>query len=52
MNIENAINEIKAYLKDAEEMAKNAACGYDERWYSGECNAFEIALKILVEVNK
>ena len=51
MNIEKAIKEIKSYLEEAEEMAKNSACGYDEVWYNGECNAFEIVLEILAKTS-
>lgn len=50
MNIENVINEIKKLLKEANKNADNAACGYDEGWYNGEGNAYEVVLEILEKV--
>ena len=50
MNIENAINEIKRLLEEANKNSKNAACGFDDGWYSGEGNAYEVVLEILENV--
>lgn len=50
MNIENAINEIKKLLEEADKHAGNAACGYDEGWYNGEGNAYEKVLKVLEKI--
>ena len=38
--IKEAIDDIKYLLKEAETNSINAACGYDEGWYNGECNAY------------
>lgn len=51
-NIEEAIEKIKYLLKESEQHSNNAAMGYDEGWYNGECNAYEIVLEILEEVIK
>ena len=45
--MEKAIKEIKKLLEEANEHAEDAACGYDEGWYNGEVNAYEIVLEIL-----
>ena len=50
MNIEKAINEIEKLLEEANNNADNAACGYDEGWYTGECNAYEVVLEILKKI--
>lgn len=50
--MEEVINTIKWLLKEAEQNSKNAAMGYDEGWYNGECNAYEIVLEILEEAIK
>lgn len=50
MNIEKAINEIKKLLEEANKNADNSACGYDEGWYSGEGNAYEVVLEILEKI--
>lgn len=50
MDIEKAINEIKRLLKEANENANNSACGYDEGWYNGEGNAYEVVLEILEKI--
>ena len=52
LNIQDAINDIKYLLAESERHSNNAACGYDEGWYNGECNAYEIVLEILEEVTK
>ena len=49
-NLENAINEIKKLLEEADRNAENAACGYDSGWYNGEGNAYETVLEILEKV--
>lgn len=49
-NIEQVINEIKYLLKESERNSNNAAYGYDEGWYNGECNAYEIALEMLEDI--
>ena len=49
-NIEKIINEIKYLLKESEQNSNNAACGYDEGWYNGECNAYEIVLETLEDI--
>lgn len=46
-NFEEAISKIKYLLKEAEHNNKDSAMGYDEGWYNGECNAYEIVLEIL-----
>lgn len=50
-SIEDAINDIKYLLKESERHSQHAM-GYDEGWYNGECNAYEIVLEILEEVIK
>jgi hypothetical protein len=52
INIQEAINDIKYRLKESERHSQRAAMGYDEGWYNGECNAYEIVLEILEEVMK
>lgn len=47
INIEEAIDNIKYLLKESERHSQCAAIGYDEGWYNGECNAYEIVLEIL-----
>lgn len=47
IDIEIAMNKIKYLLKEAEHNSKDSAMGYDEGWYNGECNAYEIVLEIL-----
>lgn len=49
-NFEEVMNKIKYLLKEAEQNSNNAACGYDEGWYNGECNAYETVLEILQAV--
>lgn len=51
-NIQNAINDIKYLLAVSERYALTAACGYDEGWYNGECNAYEIVLEKLESIIK
>lgn len=51
-NIKDVIDNIKHLLKESELHAKNAACGYDEGWYNGECNAYEIVLEKLEYITK
>lgn len=46
-NIENAIKEIEELLKEAEQNCEGAAAGFDEGFYSGECNAYSNVLNIL-----
>lgn len=46
-NIENTIKEIEELLKEAEQNCEGAAAGYDEGFYSGECNAYSNILNIL-----
>lgn len=50
MNIKKAINEIEKLLEEANKNADNSACGYDEGWYNGEGNAYEIVLEILKKI--
>jgi hypothetical protein len=50
--IKEAFNDIKWLLKEAEEHSNNSAYGYDEGWYSGECNAYEIVLEKLESIIK
>ena len=50
MNIKKAINEIEKLLEEANKNADNSACGYDEGWYNGESNAYEIVLEILKKI--
>lgn len=47
VNVGKIIDEIKGLLEEADKNADNAACGYDEGWYSGEGNAYEKVLEIL-----
>lgn len=49
-NLENAINEIEKLLEEANRNADNSACGYDNGWYCGEGNAYEIVLEILKKI--
>lgn len=49
--MENIINEIKKLLDESNKNAENSACGYDEGWYNGEGNAYEIVLEILKKSN-
>lgn len=51
-NIKKVIDDIKWLLKEAEQYSKNAACGYYEGWYNGECNAYEIVLEKLEDIIK
>ena len=51
-NIQDAINNIKYLLKESERHSQRASMGYDEGWYNGECNAYEIVLEILEEITK
>ncbi len=44
------INNIKYLLKESEEHSRASACGYDEGWYNGECNAYEIVLEMLENI--
>jgi hypothetical protein len=46
-NIKEAVNNIKYLLVESEQHSRNAACGYDEGWYNGECNAYEIVIEML-----
>ena len=50
--IKELFNEIKWLLKEAEEHSNNSACGYDEGWYNGECNAYEIVYEKLESIIK
>lgn len=50
MNIIKAINEIEKLLEEANKNADNSACGYDNGWYNGESNAYEIVLEILKKI--
>lgn len=45
--IKEVINDIKWLLKESEQHSRNVAFGYDEGWYNGECNAYEIVLEKL-----
>ena len=51
-NIKELFNEIKLLLKEAEEHSNNSAYGYDEGWYNGECNAYEIIYEKLESIIK
>lgn len=46
------INDIKWLLRESEEHSRNSAYGYDEGWYNGECNAYEIVLEMLEDIIK
>lgn len=46
-NIENVIKRIEELLKEAEQNCEGAAAGFDEGFYSGECNAYSNILNIL-----
>ena len=50
--IKELLNSVKWLLKEAEVHSKNAALGYDEGWYNGECNAYEIVLEQLENIIK
>ena len=51
-SIEEVVSNIKYLLKEAEQNSKNSAYGYDEGWYNGECNAYEVVLEMLDGVTK
>lgn len=44
--------DIKHLLKEADDHSRNSASGYDEGWYNGECNAYEIILEQLENIMK
>lgn len=50
--IKELFNEIKWLLKEAEEHSNNSACGYNEGWYNGERNAYEIVCEKLESIMK
>lgn len=50
--IKELLNEIKWLLREAEEHSNNSAYGYDEGWYNGECNAYEIVYEKLESIIK
>ena len=50
-NIENVIKEIEELLKEAEQHCESAAAGFDEGFYSGECNAYSNMIDILNKIN-
>ena len=50
-NIENVIKEIDKLLQEAEHHCESAAAGFDEGFYSGECNAYSNAINILDKIN-
>lgn len=50
--LKEVIEYIKWLLRVAENNSNNAAMGYDEGWYNGECNAYEIVLEKLEDVIK
>lgn len=49
-NIEKVIKEIEELLKEAEQNCESAAAGFDEGFYSGECNAYSNVLNILDKI--
>lgn len=48
--IKEFLSDIKYLLHQSEEHSKYAAAGYDEGWYHGECNAYEIVLEQLENI--
>ena len=50
LELEQAINQIKALKEESLRNADNAAAGYDEGWYVGEDNAYEKVLELLEPV--
>ena len=50
--IKEIFNDINWLLKEAENNSRNSTPGYDEGWYNGECNAYEIVLEKLESVIK
>lgn len=46
-SIEEVVINIKYLLREAEQNGNYSAMGYDEGWYNGECNAYEIVLEML-----
>lgn len=49
MDAQKIIRQINTLLREAECNSNNAAAGYDEGWYCGEANAYEIVLQLLKE---
>lgn len=45
-------DDIKHLMKEADEHSRNSAAGYDEGWYNGEENAYEIILEKLENIMK
>lgn len=50
--IREVFNDIKWLLKEAEKYSRNSACEYDEGWYNGKCDAYEIVLEKLKNILK
>lgn len=50
-NIEKIIKEINKLLEESEQHCENAAAGFDEGFYSGECNAYSNVIDILNKIN-
>lgn len=50
-NIEKVIKEIEELLKESEQYCESAAAGFDEGFYSGECNAYSNVIDILNKIN-
>lgn len=50
--IKEVIDDIKYLLKESEWNSNHAAMGYDDGWYNGECNAYEIVLEKLESIIK
>ena len=49
-NIEKVIKEIEELLKEAEQNCEIAAAGFDEGFYSGECNAYSNVINLLDKI--
>ena len=46
-NIEKVIKEINKLLEESEQYCESVAAGFDEGFYSGECNAYSNVRNIL-----
>jgi hypothetical protein len=42
--IKELLNEVKNLLSESKKRSGEASCGYDEGWYNGEVNAYEIVI--------
>ena len=50
-NIEKVTKEINKLLEESEQHCESAAAGFDEGFYSSECNAYSNVIDILNKIN-